>query len=74
MRESLPPHPLPPDQLTLLLLNYYDEMIHRRQSGKFQFEEDPFSKVVKGFGEIYHEVILVLIFFKNQASSIEYEY
>ena len=29
----------------------------RRQSGNFQFQEDPFSKNVQGVGEIYHEVL-----------------
>ena len=31
---------------------YYEEMNIRRQSGIFQFEEDPFSKNVQGIGKI----------------------
>ena len=42
--------------------NYYDEMNFRRQSGTFQFEEDPFSKNVQGIGKSYHEVLLLMKF------------
>ena len=42
--------------------SYYDEMEIRRQSGCFQFEEDPFSKDVRSIGEIYHEVLLLMKF------------
>ena len=31
----------------------------RRQNNAFQFEEDPFTKNVKGIGKIYHEVLLM---------------
>ena len=34
----------------------------RRQSGTFQFEEDPFSKDARGISKIYHEVFLLLKF------------
>ena len=40
--------------------NYYNEMNIRRQSGTFQFEEDPFSKGVLGIGKTYHEVLLLV--------------
>ena len=36
----------------------YDEMNIRRQSGNFQFEDDIFSKAVRGVGNICHEVLL----------------
>ena len=35
-------------------------MNFRRQSGNFQFEEDPLSKKVKSIGKIYHEVLLLM--------------
>ena len=38
----------------------------RRQSGNYQFEEDPFSKNVKGIGKIYHEVLLLMNFFQTK--------
>ena len=34
-------------------------MNFRRQSGNFQFEEDPFSKYVLGIGNFYREVLLM---------------
>ena len=37
-------------------------MKYRRQSGTFQFEEDPFSKNVQDISKIYHEVLLLLKF------------
>ena len=40
--------------------NFYDEMNIRKQSGNFQFEEDPFSKNVQNTGKIYHEVLLLM--------------
>ena len=40
--------------------NYHDDMNNRRQSGAFQFEEDPFSKNVQGIGKYYHEVFLLI--------------
>ena len=43
-----------------IISNYYDEMNIRRQSGNFQFEEDPFSKNVHGIAENYHEVLLLM--------------
>ena len=43
--------------------NYYDEMNIRRQSGNFQFEEDPYSKGVQGIDKIYHEVLLLRKFY-----------
>ena len=42
--------------------NFYDEMNARRQSGLFQFEEDPFGEDVRGNGNIYHEALLSLEF------------
>ena len=56
--------------------NYYDEMKTRRQSGTFQFEEDPFRKKVQGIGKIYHEVLLVLKFLqtKPQVKSMNITY
>ena len=33
-----------------IISNYYDEMNFRRQSGNLEFEEDPFSKGVRGIG------------------------
>ena len=35
-------------------------MNYRRQSGTFQFEEDPFPKNAEGSSKIYHEVSLIL--------------
>ena len=32
----------------------------RSQSGNFQFEEDPFTKNVQGFGKNYQEVLLLM--------------
>ena len=46
--------------------NYYDEMNIRRQDGKFQLEEDPFSKNAQGISEIYHEVFLVMKFLQTR--------
>ena len=40
----------------------------RRQSGNFQLEEDPFSKVAQGFSKIYHEVLILIKKFADQAS------
>ena len=45
--------------------NYYDEMITRRQSNTFQFEEDPFSEIVQSVGKIYHEVLLLMNFLQT---------
>ena len=39
--------------------NYFDEVNIKRQSGTFQFEEDPFIKNVQGVGKYYHEVLLL---------------
>ena len=33
-----------------------------RQSGTFQFQEDPLNKNVQGIGKIYHEVLFLLKF------------
>ena len=41
-------------------------MNNRRQSGNFQFEEDPFSKNVEGFGKIYHDVSLLMKFLQTK--------
>ena len=38
----------------------------RRQSGNFQFEEDPFSNSVQGFGKNFHEVLLWLKFLQTK--------
>ena len=38
----------------------------RRQSGKFQFEEDPFSKNVEGISIIYHRVSLLMKFLQTK--------
>ena len=38
----------------------------RRQSGNFQFEEDPFSKSVQGIGKIYQEVLLLMKFLQTK--------
>ena len=45
---------------------YYDEMNIRRQSGTFQFEEDPFSKNVQGIGKYYHEVLVLIKFLQTK--------
>ena len=44
------------------LSNYYDKMNIRKQSGAFQFEEDPFSKTAQSIRKIYHEVLLLMKF------------
>ena len=44
--------------------NYYDEMKYRRQNGSFQFEEDSFSKDAQGISKIYHEVLLLMNFYR----------
>ena len=43
-------------------------MKFRRQSGNFQFEEDPFTKGVQGIIKNYHEVILVMKFLQAKPS------
>ena len=48
------------------LSDYYDEMNIRRQSGVFQFEEDPFRKGDQGIGKIYHEVLSLMKFLQNK--------
>ena len=45
-----------------IIFNYYDENINRN----FQFEEDPFSKIVQGFTKIYHEVLLFRKFLQTK--------
>ena len=47
---------------------FYDEMNIRRQSGKFKFQEDPFSKNVEGIGKFYHEVLLLTNFLQTKPS------
>ena len=37
-------------------------MICSRQSGTFQFEEDPFSRNVEGIGRFYHKTLIVMKF------------
>ena len=58
------------------LSNYYDEMNIKREGCTFQFEEDIFSKIVKGIGTIYHEVLLLRKFLqtkpKVQSMNISY--
>ena len=44
---------------------YYDEINIRRQSGAFQFEEDPFSKDARGISKYYHEVLLLKNFLQT---------
>ena len=44
----------------------YDEMKIRRRSASFQFEEDPFSKNVKGIGKSYHVVLLIMNFLQTK--------
>ena len=46
--------------------NYYDEMHIRRQSGKFQFEEDTFSKNVQSIGKKNHGVLLSMKFLQTK--------
>ena len=46
--------------------NYYDQMKIGRQSGTFQFEEGPFNKNVQSFGEINHEVLLLIKFLQTK--------
>ena len=48
----------------------------RRQSGTFQFEEDPFSKNVQGIGKFYHEVLLLtkLLQTKPSVTSVKINY
>ena len=41
-------------------------MNFRRQSGAFQFGEDPFSKNIESNGKIYHEVVLLLKFLQTK--------
>ena len=48
--------------------NYYDEMNYRRQSGTFQFEEDPSSKNVQGVGKTHHGVFLSRNFSETKPS------
>ena len=38
----------------------------RRQSGTFQFEEDPFTKNEESFSEIFHEVLLLKKFLQTK--------
>ena len=38
----------------------------RRQSGTFQFEEDPFSKNVQGIGKFHHDVLLLMKFLQTK--------
>ena len=45
---------------------YYDEMIFRRYSGNFQFEEDTFSKNDQSIAKIYHDVLLLKNFFQTK--------
>ena len=42
------------------LSNYFDEMNKRKRSGKFYFEEDPFSKDAQRISKKYQEVILLM--------------
>ena len=42
--------------------NYYTEMKNKN----FQTEQDPFSKNAKGFGKIYHEVLLLMKFLQTK--------
>ena len=51
-------------------------MNNRRQSGNFQFEEDPFSKYVQGIGKFYHEVLLLVKFLqtKPQIKNMDIKY
>ena len=51
-----------------ILSNYCDGMNIRRQSGTFQFQEDPFSKNIEGICKIYHEVLLLRNFLQNKPS------
>ena len=46
-------------------------MNYRRHSGTFHFEEDVFSKGAQGFSKIYHEVLLLMIFFHNLSLRLE---
>ena len=45
---------------------YYDEKNIRRQSGTFQFEEDPFSKNVRGIGKKIQDVLLLMKFLQTK--------
>ena len=56
--------------------NHYDEMKIRRQSGNYQFAEDPFSKKGECISKIYHEVFLSLKFSqtKPQVKSMNINY
>ena len=40
--------------------NFDDDMNYRRESGKFQFEEDVFSKDAQIIVKIMHEVLLLV--------------
>ena len=55
---------------------YDDEMSIRWQSGTFQFEEDPFNKIVQGLGNVYHEILLLIKFLqtKPQIKSMNINY
>ena len=46
--------------------NYYDEVNIRKEIGKFQFEEDPFSKGVQGVGRIYQNLLLLMKFLQTK--------
>ena len=41
-------------------------MKYRRQSGNFQFEEDPFSKNSESISKIYHDVSLLMKFIQTK--------
>ena len=51
-------------------------MNNRKQSGNFQFEEDPFSKNFQGIGKIYLEVLMLMKFLqtKSQVTSMNINY
>ena len=46
----------------------------RRQSGIFQFEEDPSSKNVQVIGKIYHEVLMKFLQTKPQVKIMNFHY
>ena len=51
-------------------------MHYRKQSGYFQFDEDPLAKISQGIVNFFHEVIIILKFLqtKRQVKSMNKKY
>ena len=56
--------------------DYYDEMNYRKQSGFFQFEEDPSAINAQGIDNLIHEALLIIKFLqtKPQIKSMNINY